>query len=355
MKYLCITILCFIFLSCNEKDDKPVDDTFNRSQMLSDYAEFYIIPNFAELNNEFLIFESIALSITDNSDNQKIEDLKKQFKKVYLSWQKVAMLNFGPSETFSLLNVTNIFPANKTKIIANIQNDENNLLSAANIDAIGLPCLDFLLFSDDELLGNKFDDAKFRKYFLDVLQLMKSRVDKVNSEWSGSYKVTFAENDGKSVGSGLSMIVNSLNKYWEKDTRDGKLGIPIGIRTNGVIQIERSEAFYSNYSKELLIAGVEAYINYFNNNDKGLSLYDYLYSSRNKYGDGKLHETIINNFKKILGRLNNLNGDLKSNIETNKQELISIYQDIQKQIVYLKVVMPSVLGVSITYQDNDGD
>ncbi len=355
MKYFLIIILSFILLSCNEKDDKPADDTFNRSQMLSDYVKYYIIPNFAELNNEFVIFESIALSIKDNSDNKKIDDLKNQFKKVYLSWQKVAMLNFGPSETYSLLNVINIFPSNKAKIIANIQNDENNLLSAINIDAIGLPCLDYLLFSDDELLGNKFDDIKFKKYFLDVLQLMKSRVDKVNSEWNGNYKVTFAENDGKSVGSGISMIVNSLNKYWEKDTRDGKLGIPIGIRTNGVVQIERSEAFYSNYSKELLIAGVEAYINFFKNNDKGLSLYDYLYARRNKYGDGKLHETIMNNFTNILARLKSLNGDFKTNIENNKQELISIYQDIQKQIVYLKVDMPSVLGVSITYQDNDGD
>lgn len=355
MKYLPLFAVFLFLISCNEKENTSTDDTFDRKQMLKDYAEFYIIPEFSQLNDNVIELQSIANSIESNQDEEKINSLKSKFIDTYKKWQKVGFLNFGPSETNSLLNIINIFPANKNKILANIQSGNYNLLNAANIDAIGFPAIDYLLFSDDPALNSKFDDEKYKKYLLDLINLIKDRVKNNYDEWSGNYRNTFSENDGKSVGSSLSMIVNSINKYWEKDIRDGKLGIPIGIRTSGVVQKERCEAYYSKNSVELLKISVQSYINFFQNNEKGLSLYDYLYSRRSKYGDGTLHDKILNNFKNILSELNKIDGDLESNIDNNKDELISLYQEFQKQIVYLKVDMPAILGVSITYQDNDGD
>lgn len=356
MRLLFAFLILGLLFSCKEKDNDNSDDEFNRSQMLGDYADNYIIPNYNALIEDLDELENSAVSIVNSDDVANIELTKNNFKTTYLSWQRVAFLNFGPAESNSLLNLSNIFPVNTTKIKDNIQSGNYNLLSASNTDAIGFPALDYLLFGEDEFLNaGRFDNDNLKKYLIDVISLIKSRTDKVLNEWNGNYKVSFKDNDGKSVGSGISMIVNSINKYWEKDLRDGKFGIPIGYRTGGQTLPDKLEAYYSYYSIELLKEGIKSYINFFKNNDNGLSLYDYLFERRNTYGDGKLYETIMNNFQLIHDRIENLDGSLSSNIENNNQELLSIYQDFQKQVVFLKVDMPSILGVSITYQDSDGD
>jgi len=346
--------ILFLF-SCNESSNNNDDDVLNRKQMLSDYADYYIIPKFEQLYNDLDLLESNLIEINSTEDISKIDEFKNQFLVSYKSWQYVAFLNFGPAESNSLNNICNIYPVNINKINSNIESGNYNLLSAINTDAIGFPALDYLLFADDLNEEFNFDNANFKKYISDNIALMKSRVDVCLKDWKGNYKISFKDNDGKSVGSGLSMIVNSINRYWEKDLRDGKLGIPIGVRSNGVVLKEKSEAYYSDYSLELLKASIKGFSEFYINSDQGLSLFDYLYNRRNEYGDGKLHQTIKSNFENILIRVESLQGSLSQNIDQNNQELLSIYQEFQKQIVYLKVDMPSILGVSITYQDNDGD
>lgn len=357
MKVLFIFVVLLFAISCDEKSNNNNDDNFNTSNMLDDYTDNYIIPNVNELQTNLNNLKNKLTEIQDNSNTQEIKDLKNIFILTYKSWQKVAFLNFGPSESNSLSSLFNKYPTNIDKIKLNIENSNYNLLSAGNTDAIAFPALDYLLFADLTSTNLSFDNEAYKKYLTDNIDLMLDRTNKTLNEWQTTYKVEFSNNNGKSIGSSLSFIVNSFNAYWEKDLRDGKLGYPIGIRSNGEVLLDKIEAKYSNISLELLKISIESFVEFYTNfeNESTLSIYDYLENRRNKYGDGKLHSTILNNFKNIYSRVNNLSGSLESNILNNHDEMLSIYQDIQKQILYLKVDLPAILGVSITYQDNDGD
>lgn len=357
MKVIFIFVVLLFAISCDEKSNTNNDDNFNTSNMLDDYTDNYIIPKVNELQTNLNNLKNKFSEIQDNSNTQEINDLKNIFILTYKSWQKVAFLNFGPSESNSLSSLFNKYPTNIDKIKLNIENSNYNLLSAGNIDAIAFPALDYLLFADLTSTNLSFDNEAYKKYLSDNIDLMLDRTNKTLNEWQSTYKVEFSNNNGKSIGSSLSFIVNSFNAYWEKDLRDGKLGYPIGIRSNGEVLLDKIEAKYSNISLELLKISIESFIEFYTNfeNESTLSIYDYLENRRNKYGDGKLHSTILNNFKNIYSRVNKLSGILESNILNNHDEMLSIYQDIQKQILYLKVDLPAILGVSITYQDNDGD
>lgn len=357
MKVLFIFVVLLFSISCDEKKNSNDNDNFNTSKMLEDYSDDYIIPNISKLQTNLNDLKNKFTEIQDNSNTQEISDLKEIFILSFKSWQKIAFLNFGPSESNSLSSLFNKYPTNIDKIKLNIENSNYNLLSAGNTDAIAFPALDYLLFADLTSTNLNFDNESYKKYLTDNIDLMLDRTNRTLNEWQTTYKVEFTTNNGKSIGSSLSFIVNFFNSYWEKDLRDGKLGIPIGIRSNGQILTDKIEAKYSNISLDLLMISIESYIEFYTNfeNESTLSIYDYLENRKNKYGDGKLHTTIHNNFKNILTRVKSLSGSLETNITNNKDELISIYQDIQKQILYLKVDMPAILGVSITYQDNDGD
>jgi hypothetical protein len=356
MKKILFIFIFFIVIACKEKDNDIKNDNFDRTLMLTNYAENYIIPNYQQFYNSIIALEESFLSVKNNDDIENIEKLKSIFKETYLKWQRIAFLSFGPGEFNSLLPLLNSFPTSTIKIKSNIETGQYNLFSAGNTDAISFPALDFLFFSEEEEIYERYNNSNYKKYVADLINLIKERTDKTLSEWQ-NYKVNFAENNGNSIGSSLSSIVNSINMYWEKDLRDGKLGIPIGIRTNGVYQISRLEGIYSGMSLELLIESVDAYINFYSNGEANnyLGLYDLVHSRRNSYGDGTLHQKLLENFKNIKTRLSQINGTLEYNISNNHSELLSIYQDIQRQIVFLKVDMPAILGVSITYQDNDGD
>lgn len=357
MKHIIIFVVFLFLLSCNEKNNSDDTDNFDKTKMFEGYSENFIIPSYIDLQTNLSELNNKFEEITDNSNINEINELKNIFINSYKSWQKVAFLNFGPSESNSLASLFNRYPSNPEKIKLNIESSNYNLLSASNTDAIAFPALDYLLFGDLGDPNLNFNNSNYKNYIKENISLMLDRTNKTLNEWQSSYKHNFSENNGKSVGSSLSLIVNSFNSYWEKDLRDGKLGIPIGIRTNDVIQIERIEARYSKISLDLLKLSIESYIEFFTNgeNNSYNGLYHYIEYRKDNYGDGKLHSTILNKFKNILQRVNNLSADLESNISTNKDELNSIYLDIQKQILYLKVDMPAILGVSITYQDNDGD
>ncbi len=352
-KYIYLLMILFL-ISCNEKDNNTNEDNFDRAKMLSDYSENYIIPNYQSFYNSIITLEESFIIINNNDDTQEIETFKNAFIDTYLKWQRVGFLTYGPGESNSLLPIFNSFPTSAQKIKSNIQSGEYNLLSAGNTDAISLPALDYLIFSTDEEIIEKYNNPNFKKYISDLINLLKTNTDKTLNEWQ-TFKINFSENNGNSVGSSLSRIVNSYNMYWEKDLRDGKIGIPLGIRTNGQPQTMRLEGVYSQKSLELLKESIKAYIDFFNNGENSLGLYDYLNNRRNAYGDGTLHQKINDNFNNIYKRLSEINGTLEDNIDNNTDELISIYQDIQKQIIFLKVDMPAIVGVSITYASNDGD
>ena len=197
-------------------------------------------------------------------------------------------------------------------------------------------------------------------YLLENISYMKEKVDAVTNEWAssgGNYISTFAseENAGTDVGSSLGMLVNAMVLHYERFLRDGKIGIPLGVRSAGVTRPQATEAFYAGYSLELAVANMQAmerlYAGTGLDGNDGIGIDENLEA----LGASDLAEQIDSEFDNSISALQGLSDPLSNQIETSKDSVTSAFQELQQLVPLLKADMSSIMGITITFQDNDGD
>lgn len=350
--FLSIVFSLFFITSCDtDKDDKKEDrPDFDQSAMLSNFSENIIVPSFDNLAIQTQELALAADSFVLNRNQNWLDDMQAQFKLTYLAWQQVSHLEFGPSDAIGLKSNVNIFPTNTSLVEQNIQNGNTVLDALGNKAAKGFPALDYLIHKDnDSALLVAFSDTKRTDYLLKVVEDLSSKINKVSTDWS-AYQSTFNNATGTDVGSSAGMLINALNQHYERFFRDGKIGIPLGVRSSGTARPQDSEAFYASFSFDLINANYMAMKELYLGAD-GIGLDDYLIAS----GGEDIDEVIKSQMVIIESKLSQFNGAMPDAIQNQNSELLSTYQEIQKLIVYWKVDMPSRLGILITYQDNDGD
>lgn len=362
--------LCLVLFtglqSCN--DDTPGGRTntndFDRQLMLEDMATQVIVPSFLKLNTETGNLQTAINAFTADPTQTTLDAAQAALKDAWLAWQGVNLYQFGPAADNGLRAALNNFPTDDRTIEANISSGDYSLSSISNLQAIGFPAIDYLLHNtEDALLLDQYttaETAAARKTYLnEVAALVSEKVSLSYGSWTGEgsdYATAFAENDGTAVGSSLSELVNAFNQQYERYTRDGKIGIPAGVRSLGVPIPESTEAFYGGYSLELAIANLRAYQQLFKGADQeGLDLADYLISLNASNEAGALDQQIKTQLEASIASLQTLEDPLSETIRNNNDAVLSTYVELQRLVVLLKAELPSAMGVTITFQDNDGD
>ena len=350
MRKLSLLLILITLISCDSDNETPNTVDFDKSSMLEAYADEYIIPYYSDLNESIQLLKSSWGIYKSDRNASNYDELMNSLKAVYNSWQYVGMLNFGPAANNHFFEFEfNIYPCDTNQIFSNIESGNWNLDAGANLSAKGLPALDFLFSKTDPEMSESFI-----QYIDDLIIRMENISESNLNDWQSSYRSTFISNSSNDRSSSFSLLINTLNKYYERDLRDGKLGIPLGVRSLGEAQPERIEAKYSGFSDELLSTSITAYELLYTNGDK-LGIDDYIIAIGDNYMNGELDQKIKSQFASIRNEMNSLNNSIDILVIENSQEMNSLYTEIQKMIPLMKVDIPSATGVLITYQDNDGD
>ncbi len=356
---------CFLLISSCGKKDNPDEtiDNFDQKMLLQNVGEQIIVPGYEKLFDKATDLEQKITAFITVSDAIALAEAKNSFIEAYTAWQTVAMFEFGPAAQIALRNELNIYPTDTAEIEANINSGNYDLDALSSNDQKGFPAVDYLLFNDsDAIVIEQFTtaiDAEARKdYLSNVVLRIKAKAAAARDGWvktEGDYIATFINNTGTDVGSSIGLLVNNLNQYYEVFLRDGKIGIPLGVRTLGIAVPEKTEAFYSGISLQLAVAAMQSVKNVFLGLDSlgndGVGLDDYLIS----VGANNLVIDTKNQINEVISGLESLTDPLSETIVTDPSAVQAEYNELQKLVVYLKVDIPSRLGILISYQDNDGD
>ena len=361
-----LTMLVFTIFSCgdngNNEPETPTDD-FERKTLLIDMADGIIIPAFENYVAEVKTLNSSAQSFAVNPDQDKLDLLRGYWLNAYKAWQYVSMFNIGKAEEVSLRNFTNIYPTDATLIEENIANGEYNLLLPSKNDEQGFPALDYLLYGigeDDAAILEKFNDPAYATYLTDLTERLEALATSVLDDWNGGYRDAFIENDGSSATSSLNKIVNDYIFYYEKFLRAGKIGIPAGVFSGSPFS-NKVEAYYAgDVSKELFMEGLEATKRFFNGiayetdaQGTGFKAYlDYL----NTIKEGTDLSTLINNqFDQARIKAEMLKDNFAEQVDSDNIKMLETYDELQKNVVLLKVDMLQAFNVKVDFVDADGD
>lgn len=371
-KILFILSILSIANACKTKVDSPDEDNngLERSAMLTHYADEIIIPAYANFNTSFKYFLIAADTFINNPTDPNLGILKNTWANSYTEWQKVEMFDFGPAEKQTLRNFYNIYPADTTGILNNINNPSANLEVPASYAQQGFPALDYLLngFGSDRNRQLAFytDAAQGTKrlaYLKRICDRMNGLLQVVITDWNGPYRETFISKTGLDIGSSTSLMVNGIVLHYERFIRSGKFGIPSGAMLNGVISPDKVESFYQkDLSGEFAQTAHQSYVDFFNGKSVktgtiGPSLKTYLDALGAKDGlTGMLLTQILNEqFQKVKQKMDLLDSNYHWQILNNNQAMKDVFNEMQAATRMLKVDMTSAMSITITFTDNDGD
>ncbi|MFT4754167.1 MAG: putative lipoprotein [Salibacteraceae bacterium] len=349
---------------CRQKEEGSGDDsTYNRAELLVNYGTNLILPRYTDLEVKMTELQTRVIDFNESPTLITLDELGAALLQAQLSYQNCTSFEFGPAVNHTLRSVLSTYPTSESSIEANIANGNYDLFSIGNIAAKGFPAVGYLMYGNQkteqevlEMYTSNADSAQRKAYLLAVVAQSLQVVSQVKKEWvADGYQQTFQNSDGNAVGSSVSLMLNSTVLDFERFIRDGKVGIPLGVRSLGVANPEKVEAYYSKNSLMLVKQSITSFKNVFNgineNGTNGSGFDDYLSFE----GASEVASNINIQLESVLNKLNALTGPLSEDVTNNKPLVQEVYDEMQKTIILLKVEMPSALSVLITYQDSDGD
>lgn len=351
--------------SCSEDDAGEVGDNFDRTEMLSFWADELIIPGYQAYVSELNSLNTEVGTFTNNPTATTLENLRTAWLDAYFAWQVVGFYEIGKAEEITLINFTNIYPTNTSDLVTTIESGSYDLTSISKQDEQGFPAIEYLIYgikdTDAEIIALYSEDSnadKYAAFLADLSERLETLAQSVLTDWQQGYRDTFVSNSGSEATSSVNMLINDYVFYYEKHLRAGKVGIPAGV-FSGIDAPGKAEGFYSNRSKALFNAGLDAIQNFFDgtrtDGTKGTSIEGYL-QFLNTISQGEdLAEAINLQFQSARESADVLTDNFGVQVAIDNSLMLTTYDELQKNVVNLKVDMLQALNVRVDYVDADGD
>jgi hypothetical protein len=381
-KNIIYILFCFLaFISAcgvDDTSDSQPTDSYDRGALLLNWADNIIIPGYANLSQKLNALEIASEDFTQAPAVESLEVIRNTWLEAYKAFQKISMFEIGRAETLNYRNRLNVYPTNAQEIDGYISSNTWNLELPSTIDSQGFPAIDYLLYglgTDQETLNKYTTDenaSSYKMYLLDLVTTMQTLTNEVISDWQNGYRDSYVTNVSSSASGAVDQTVNAFMFYYEKALRAGKVGIPAGVFSGSTLP-QNVESYYNQFvSKLLLTEALSATVSFFNGegfssdfpgNGFGLNTYlDTLGSVKDIdiNGDGILEETnlstIINNqFDVAFESINLLQENFVQQIVDDNTKMLGAYDELQRNVVLLKVDMFQALSIDVTYVDADGD
>jgi predicted lipoprotein len=338
-------------------------DNFNRTEMLTYWADHIIIPSMANYNNALISFVEAKNNFIANPDQSSLDTLRSGWLSAYKAWQHISMFDIGKAEELGLRNFVNIYPTDTSEIHEFIESNQYNLNLPSTFDAQGFPALDYLLFGlseDDTELINQLSIQKYSQYLSNLVDRLFSLSEQVLLDWQQNYRNIYVQNNGSAATASTDKTVNDFLFYYEKYFRAGKIGIPAGVFTGNPLS-HAVEAPYSGvYSKELFQEAFTAIKKFyagssFDETQNGPSIQQYLEHVQTLNQLPDISEDILSQWEKIELSAQDLNDNFREQVDFNNLQMLITYDEIQKAVILLKVDMMQALNIQVDFVDADGD
>lgn len=357
------TLISLIFtVGCKKDEENDDSTTFDRGELLKNYAENIILPNYSDLNDNTLALKlAIETFLNDVSETNLIL-VQEKWIETAKSWQHCNAFNFGPAGAEGLNKGLNeeiaTFPVSADKIETALASPNFNDF---NRDARGLYAIEYLLFDleeDNQTILTAFQNEDRKSYLQGAVDALLAKVEGVLSSWSGSYKNNFITNNGSDAGSSVSDLYNEFVKSFES-IKNLKIELPLGKRPGQTVEEPQLvEAYYSGISLELLeehlIAIENTWYGKTKAGTKGIGFIDYLNSVE---GGEELVSATIAQWTNVKTAFNAISKSerLSDQVVNSPEPIDAFREELQKHTRFFKSDMSSRLGIAITYSSGDGD
>ncbi|OQP63657.1 imelysin family protein [Niastella populi] len=362
-----VALTAGIFCSKGGDDGGDADNGFDKTGMLTHYADELILPAYRSLQEKVNSFETLANTFLTTRNTANQQALLDAYKQLHLQFTRVEAFNFGPAVVAALDVYLNFnggldynfntngeltgFSIDSTTIENNIGSGNYDLTQYVRntFYAQGFAAINYLFFGPNAIQKFDANSAARVKYAKDVVSRLKLLVDKVNNDWM-AYRADFISNTKTNVGSPIGNMINNLAYYLDV-LKGPRIGWPFGKQSNGTAFPTKVEAYFAGNSSALAQESVRNLKKIFTGGGSGKGFSDYLVALKKQDLAGQ----VTAQFDMVISKLEALPDPLSATITNAPSNVEAAYKEIQKLLTLIKTDVASATGVQITFMDNDGD
>ena len=348
-----------VLAACNQSA------AFNRQAMLENITQQVILPAHENFVVTLSHLEGATTTFHGDPNLANLTAVQEVWLAANLSRMAILPFRLGPIDNSLLHNRLDNRPPRITfieeELIGGSESLTNDYLDSVGSSSVGLGAMEYLLFDpagDNPAILATFttgtESGRRRQLILALAHNLHQNGQQLAQVWA-DYAQPFiqAEMDNGELQGSINMLVNQMIADVEEIIAS-RLGKPSGQRSNGAIRPDLVEAAYSQASLPRIIATLEGIQAAFNGGD-GPGLDDYLNYLEATYEDQPLSAAINAQFEQSLTALRAINLPLEQAVVEQLPQVEAAMAETQTLLLLLKVDMTNHLGVTLTFNDNDGD
>lgn len=335
---------------------------FDQNAMLANIAQNVIMPALTKFEAEAAALESAVAALESTADVASLSSAREAWGRARSAWKQCQAFAFGPFD--KITPTIDWWPADTADIDSIVAS--GGPFDAAFVDGLGtskkgMSALEYLLFdpeaTDADIAARLVDAAG--SFARALGENLSARATELRAAWDpaeGAHATAFAEAGTssavyKSPKDALDAVVNEI--VYLADTAANHIADPLGLKNGGTIAPELEESRRSDHSLrdiEDRLRGIDAVWEGRYGDTDGLGISD-MVASRSESLAGDVRATIDAAFAAIEA----VPGTLRASLEGAPAALQTAFDDLiaVKRVLGSDVV--TVLGVTLTFNDNDGD
>ncbi len=356
-----VVLLVMLIWACSNDDNSTTTETpdFQVQNLVRDITNKHIVVNVSSFSNQVNMLETeINNYVTDPTEN-KLLTVQNQWKLAAQAYGKVYAFNIGQVRDQFMHQALYNWPTT-TNAVENFISDPTEIteMYVQNLSpqAKTLAALEYLLFKTEDLtiVNTEYVNSENRRNYLKYTgKELKTQATRLVNIWSVSgdnYSTTFIDNTNTGIQGSFNLLYNGL--YNLIDTgKVTKIGKPAGLENSQNTNPELTQAHFSNTSLAILMKNIESVEDvYFNTQGLGISNYVSHVASNeilNTAVQGKIDE--------VKTAISAIQVPLFDAITSNHNQVVTLHEKLNELGILFSVDVRSILSITITSTDNDGD
>lgn len=282
-----------------------------------------------------------------------------------IPWKEADAFRFGPAKDLALAAAIDqaIQPARVDLVVMGTDTISEPFVETLGANQKGFHATEYLLFRGDDdaaVLASLTTDplaARRRDLLVAYTQNLERKADELRDAWTGSYATTLAEPgsanmDYPTIKSVIDSLVNEM-VFQSEFVADARIGKPMGTATGGVPQPDLEESGPSDNSIADMASTLRGIRNIYygartDTPGKGIGK---LVAAQSPATDREVRDAIAS----ALAAVEAIPRPYRTALIDQRPEVESAHEAVTELKRILATEVVGVLGVTLKFNDNDGD
>jgi len=312
--YILISMILISGIGCKKTDTNtnPVDTTVTELEVLSDFANVLVNPNYQDLQAKVDALNAAAQTLSSSATDGNLKAAQDAWRAVRVPWEQSEGFLFGPVEDFYYDPSTDTWPVNTIELDSLLASSDP--LTLADIDSLpyslkGYHPIEYLLFGvGGSKTVSEFTPREFQ-YMLSLTQNLYNEVTGLRNSWDTSQAGNFSE-QLFTAGEGSTRyatrkdafvaIVAAMIKICN-EVATNKMEVPLSAHDSTLVESQYAHNATEDFKNNII--GIQnAYLCRYSST--GHSLHDLVLAS-----DISLDNTIQSQINSAVSSFDNINPD----------------------------------------------